>query len=151
MVEKVKFDGEQANTLLAKQLFLWDKKKKENMWLVCAAHDNEFDMKDLNKYLPVGSGNLRGADPEPLEQFLGCKKGLVNFFSIINDTDKKVKVIIDKRLVDAEWVSFHPMDNTASTAIQSASVLKIKDIAGRDDTNFEVLDFATIGGANTAA
>lgn len=147
MVEKVKFDGEHANTLLAKQLFLWDKKKKENMWLICAAHDNDFDMKDLNKYLPVGNGNLRGCDPEPLEQFLGCKKGMVNFFSMINDADKKVKVIIDKRLLEAEWASFHPMDNTASTAINREGILKIKELSGRDDSNFEVLDFSTIASA----
>jgi hypothetical protein len=67
MVATVKFEGEHANTVLAKQLFLHDKKKKENMWLVSAAVDTEVDMKALNKYLGVGSGNLRAADAEALE------------------------------------------------------------------------------------
>jgi hypothetical protein len=35
----IKFDGEHAGACLAKQLFLHDKKKKENMWLVCADVD----------------------------------------------------------------------------------------------------------------
>lgn len=78
MIEAVKFEGDHANTLLAKQLFLHDKKKKENMWLVCAGVDTEVDMKALNKYLPCGSGNLRAADLESLEKYLGCKKGLVS-------------------------------------------------------------------------
>jgi hypothetical protein len=39
MIEVVKFDGEHASTKLAKQLFLHDKKKKESVWLVCAAVD----------------------------------------------------------------------------------------------------------------
>ena len=71
MVATVKFDGEHANTVLAKQLFLHDKKKKENMWLVAAAVDTEVDMKALSKHLGVnqkrvGSGNLRGADASPM-------------------------------------------------------------------------------------
>ena len=122
-------------------MFLHDKKKKENLWLVCAAADTNVDMKALNKYLPCGSGNLRGADLETLENVLGCRKGIVNYFSIVNDTEKKVKVILDKRLVEAEWASFHPMDNTGSTAINKEGILKIKELTGRDDTNFEILDF----------
>ena len=89
------------------------------MWLVCAAADTQIDMKALNKYLKVGSGNLRAADAEPLYQFLGCQKGLVNYFSIVNDTQNKVKVIIDKAIMDGQYASFHPMDNTASTAIST--------------------------------
>lgn len=73
MKEVVKWDGEYSGAMLAKQLFLFDKKKKENMWLLCAGVDTEVDMKGLNKYLPVGSGNLRGADLESLEKYLGCK------------------------------------------------------------------------------
>lgn len=95
MLEKVKFDGDQANTLLAKNLFMWDKKKKENIWLICAGVDTEFDLKDVGKYLSVGGGNLRGADENVLYDLLGCKKGMVNYFSMLNDTDKKVKVIVD--------------------------------------------------------
>lgn len=151
MIEKVKFEGEHANTVLAKNLFLYDKKKKDNLWLVCADVNNNFDMKDLNKYLPVKNGDLRGADLETLEKVLGCRKGLVNYFSIINDTQKAVKVIMDKRLIDAERVSFHPMDNTASTSISQAAVTKIKELAGRDDTNYEVLDFTTITSADGPA
>ena len=73
MKEVVKWDGEYSGAMLAKQLFLFDKKKKENMWLICAGVDTEVDMKGLNKYLPVGSGNLRGADLESLEKYLGCR------------------------------------------------------------------------------
>jgi len=150
MVEKVKFDGEHANTVLAKQLFLFDKKKKGNMWLVCAAVDNEFDLKDLNNYLPVASGNLRGADEESLNKFLGTKKGMVSYFSMLNDTNHDVKIIMDKRLMDAPYVSFHPMDNSASCAINKEGVLKLKELAKRTDETFEILDFATISNPDAA-
>lgn len=43
--------------------------------------------------------------------------------------------------MDAEWASFHPMDNCASTAINREGIMKIRELAGRDETNFEILDF----------
>jgi Ala-tRNA(Pro) deacylase len=124
------------------------------MWLVCAAVDTNVDMKALNKYLPCSSGNLRGAGLEDLEKYLGCYKGVVNYFSIVNDTEKKVKVILDKVLLESEWASFHPMDNTGSTAINKDGILKIKELTGRDDSNFEILDFVKLvadHGADTNA
>lgn len=150
MLEKVIWDGEHANTVLAKQLFLHDKKNKENMWLVCADVNNNFDLKDLNKYLPCSSGNLRGADEDSLMKYLGCVKGLVNYFSIVNDVDKKVKLVIDKKLVDAAYASFHPMNNAASTAINKDGIMKIIELTGRDNTHYEILDFDTIKGMPNA-
>jgi hypothetical protein len=66
---------------------------------------------------------------------------------MINDVEKKVKVIIDKQLIDGEWASFHPMDCTASTAIKSAGILKLKELAGRDDASYEILDFSQFASA----
>jgi len=146
MIEVVKFDGEHADTVLAKQLFLHDKKKKENLWLVCAAADTEVDLKALNKHVKCSSGNLRAADADALEKYLGCRKGMVNYFSTINDVDKKVMVLFDKKLTEASWVSFHPMDNSASTCINQQGVQQIKELGKRDDASFEVLDFAALGG-----
>jgi hypothetical protein len=38
----VKFEGAFEKTHLAKNLFFADKKKKERMWLICAASDTKF-------------------------------------------------------------------------------------------------------------
>jgi len=69
---------------------------------------------------------------------------MVNLFSIINDKEKKVTVLMDKTLYEAEWASFHPMDNTASTAINKAGIDKLKELTGRDDQSFQIVDFSTI-------
>ena len=118
MKEVVKFDGEQASAVLAKHLFMHDKKHKENMWLIVAGVDTEIDLKALTKQLGVSSGNLRAADKESLGKYLGGFQGGVNFYSIVNDTNRAVKVIYDKFLFESEWQSFHPMDNTGSTCIK---------------------------------
>lgn len=90
MLEKVKFTGVFEKTMFAKNLFFQDKKKKERLWLVIAAHDTKFDVKDLQKEFKVGSGNLRGASLETMEATLGAKKGAVTLFSIVNDEPKAV-------------------------------------------------------------
>jgi prolyl-tRNA synthetase len=72
-----------------------DKKKKEEGYLVIAAHDTAIDMKGLTKHLKVGSGNLRGGEVEVMQAMLGAKKGAVNLFAILNDTAKKVHLIMD--------------------------------------------------------
>ena len=114
------------------------------MWLVCAAVDTDIDLKALNKHLPCASGSLRAADNESLEKYLGCRQGMCNYFSMINDAEKKVKIILDNKLIEAKFASFHPMDNTGSTAISAEGIQKLRELAGRDETNFEFMDFAKL-------
>lgn len=88
------------------------------MYLVIAAHDTNIDMKALTKHFKAGSGNLRAGDQEDMQKLLGVAKGAVSVFSIVNDTENKVKLVIDERLMnDFEYVAFHPMQNDATTAI----------------------------------
>ena len=121
------FTGEYEGTCLAKNLYMYDKRKKERAWLICAAHDTAIDMKALTKNLGVGSGNLRGGTEDTMWERLGARKGALTLFAIINDKEKKgIELVLDKRLTeDCKYVGFHPMDNTATTAISKESVLKI--------------------------
>ena len=121
------FTGDYEGTCLVKNLYLYDKKKKERAWLVCAASDTNIDMKALTKNLGVGSGNLRGGSEESMWERLGAKKGALSLFAIINDKDKKeIELILDKRITEEfKHVGFHPMDNTATTAITKESMMKI--------------------------
>jgi Ala-tRNA(Pro) deacylase len=138
----VKFVGAFEHAHLAKNLFYADKKKKERMWLVCAANDTKFQIKDLEKHLKTGSGNLRQGAFEVLEETIAAQKGAVNLYSIVNDSEKKIELIVDKRLVDDfEYVGFHPMVNTATTAIRSKDIAKIIELSGH---NASILDFSTI-------
>ena len=74
------------------------------------------------------------------------KKGAVNLFSIVNDTGKKVHLILDQRLLDAELVAFHPMQNDATTAISKADMQKVIEISLH---NPDVLDFSKLTAAAT--
>ena len=138
----VKFSGAFENAVLAKNLFFADKKKKDRMWLVCACNDTKFQTKDLEKHLKTGSGNLRAAAFEVAQDLLAAQKGAVNLYSIVNDSEKKIELIVDKRIIDEfEFVGFHPMVNTATTAIRTKDVAKIIELSGHKAT---ILDFKTI-------
>jgi hypothetical protein len=89
MLEKVVFEGDYKTATFAKNLFMWDTKSKTNrkMWLICAAHDTNMNMKAVEKALGAGNGKLRGADKEFMERILGVLPGAVNMFSILNDKE----------------------------------------------------------------
>ena len=50
---------------------------------------------------------------------LGVEQGHLSLFAKMNDPENKVKLIVDKRLLDTPMVSLHPLINTSSTIISS--------------------------------
>ena len=104
--------------MFVKNLFLRDKQKR--LYLFCAAHDADISLADLAR-LVGAPGGLRLATPEVLEEKLGLTQGSVTVFGLINDQYHDVKLIMDHRLVDGTYprILFHPMINSATTAISS--------------------------------
>ena len=144
MNEHVKFTGAFTKAEFAKNLFYQDKKKK-TMYLVVAAGSTETDLKAMWKKIGATPGNMRAAGEDILEQVLGAKKGGVTLFSIVNDVNKEVTLIVDQRLWDHfEYVGFHPMVNTATTAISRDDMKKVIEISGHEPT---IMDFSDGAGA----
>lgn len=141
MFDAIKFQGEYSSAILAKQLYCYDKKNKDKTYLICACVDTVIDMKAVARSHGIKPDNFRAADADVLYKQLGCRKGMVNFFSIINDVGNNVTVLYDKKLYGGDWQSFHPMDNHASICINKDGVDKIKDLAARDASTFQITDF----------
>jgi Ala-tRNA(Pro) deacylase len=59
-----------------------------------------------------------------LEQVLALTPGSVTPFGLINDTQRRVTVILDEEMLDSEWVNFHPLHNAASTTLRSSDLLR---------------------------
>jgi Ala-tRNA(Pro) deacylase len=96
-----------------KNLFLKD--KKDQVFLVVAEEDAPIDMKGLHKR--IGSARLSFGKPELLAELLGVVPGSVTPFGVINDTEKRVTVIVDRVLLRHEELNFHPLENVATTTI----------------------------------
>ena len=72
----------------------------------------------------------------------GNRHGLfsVSLFTLINDVNHEVTLFVDKELRNAEKVSFHPNDNTASLVISNADMMKFIQHIGNP---YEFLDLYT--------
>ncbi len=102
-----------------KNLFLKD--KKGQLWLVVADEDRPIDLKLLRRR--IGAAPLSFARAELLREVLGVEPGSVTPFAVINDPDRRVRVVLDAAVVGDGTVNAHPLTNTATTAIAAADLL----------------------------
>lgn len=103
-----------------KNLFLKDKKK--NYYLYVLREDKRADLKQLGKDL--GTSNFRFCDEETLWELLKLTKGSCTPLGIINDTENKVLLIIDKDLDQDVKLLIHPNRNTATVAVSYSDLIK---------------------------
>ena len=108
--EGIKDDIPGAHT---KNLFLKDAKGR--LWLISAQDDTEIDLKRLHTV--IGSARLSFGSAELMEQTLGVTPGSVTAFGLINDVERRLTFVLDRRLAQAERVNFHPLTNTATTGV----------------------------------
>ncbi|WP_298325303.1 prolyl-tRNA synthetase associated domain-containing protein [Asticcacaulis sp.] len=120
-----------------KNLFLKD--DKGQLWLISAEQQTQINLKALPKV--IGSGRLSFGSEERLYQALGVRPGSVTALALINDPEHKVRFILDQRLYEAEIVNFHPLINTATTALDQADFRRFLDKLGRD---YRVIDFSDV-------
>ena len=114
-----------------KSLFLRDKKKV--MWLVVALEDRRLDLKALAGL--IGAARLSFASAERLRQRLGVEPGSVTPFALMNDMagdETRVRVVLDAEMMQAAVVNYHPLTNTATTAIAPADLLRFIADCGHD-------------------
>lgn len=97
-----------------KNLFLRNRKGDAH-YLVILDQEKHLDLKLLSKQ--IGTPSLSFASEERLNKYLSLKPGSVTPFGLINDTEREVKVLIDKDLTGASKISFHPNVNTATISI----------------------------------
>lgn len=103
-----------------KNLFLKDKHK--NYYLVVLDEDKRANLKELEEKL--NTKNLRFASSEDLYLYLKLEPGSVTPLGIINDSDIKVLLILDKDLQNQSLL-FHPNTNTKTICITYADLIKI--------------------------
>ena len=109
-----------------KNLFLKD--AKDQLWLVSALQDARIDLKALPR--AIGSARLSFGSQARLGEALGVTPGSVTAFALINDPDHRVRFVLDAGLARADPVNFHPLENTATTAISQADLRRFLDGLG---------------------
>ena len=110
-----KLDGQPC-----KNLFL--KNKRGEYFLLVLPADKRADLKVVAKLLNLP--RLSFASEEELEKILGLQTGAVSPLGIINDAQKKVRLIFDAEL-QGKNLLLHPNKNTATISLPFEDLTKI--------------------------
>ncbi|OYT14791.1 MAG: prolyl-tRNA editing protein [Bacteroidetes bacterium 4572_77] len=131
--EALKYWGEMESTH-CKNLFFRNHKGKKH-YLVIFDHAKQLRIKDLEQRLK--QGKLSFASEKRMAKYLAIKPGSVSLFGLLNDQENHVHVFLDKNLLNSEYISFHPNDNTASLKISQEGFQQFLRFSGN---SFEFLD-----------
>ena len=129
-------DGHPA-TGKSKNLFLRNKKGNQH-YLVVIGSEARADLSGLAKKL--GEEKLSFASEGRLDKFLKQKPGCVSPLGLLYDQDGHVKVLIQKKILDSELLSFHPNVNTISLIISSQGFQKFLKSCSQDIIYFDDID-----------
>jgi Ala-tRNA(Pro) deacylase len=126
----------------SKNLFLRPAKGEGPFLLAVLEEERKISVNALAR--TAGAGRVEMAPAEALRAVLGVEPGSVTPFGLVNAAPGAVRVLIDAALVQGhEWVHFHPLVNSMTTAIRPAGLLRFLAELGH---RVEVLDLPAPGG-----
>lgn len=107
---------------MCKNLFLCNS-QRTRFYLLLMPGAKKFITRLVSKQ--IGSARLSFAEKEYMEKFLDITPGSVSVMGLMNDKNNNVQLLIDKELMDEEFIACHPCINTSSIK------LKMEDLLGK--------------------
>ena len=121
-----------------KNLFL--RNKKGRMWLITCLEDRQIDLKRLAEHL--GAGRFSFASADRLMKFLGVIPGAVTAFAVVNDHGGKVRLVLDRALLDSAVINLHPLTNAMTTAVSPSDLVRFLESVNHSPEIVDLDDFA---------
>jgi len=119
---------------IAKNLFVRDDKKR-NYYLLVVRQEKKVDLQVLKER--ICSRPLSFASESDLNSILGLSKGAVTPLGVINDEERKVKVMID-RAFNKSLIGIHPNENIATIWLDAAELVNIIEKHGNSVEFIEI-------------
>lgn len=107
---------------ICKNLFLCNRQETE-FYLLMMPGKKGFKTKYLSKQ--INTARLSFADEKYMLEFLDITPGSVSVFGLANDKNKRVKLLIDKPLLEEESIGCHPCVNTSVVKIKVSDLLNV--------------------------
>lgn len=107
---------------ICKNLFLCNRQQTQ-FYLVMLPGDKVFKTKQITSQL--GCARLSFAGEEHMVNLLHIHPGAVSPMGLMNDTEKKVMLVIDKDLFNNDIFGCHPCVNTASLKLSLKELVEI--------------------------
>lgn len=128
-------DHEEANTMeacneidrilevtICKNLFLCNRQETQ-FYLLMMPGDKPFKTKDLSAQ--IHSARLSFAKPEYMEEYLHIHPGAVSIMGLMNDTENRVQLLMDREVYESEELGCHPCVSTSSLRIKTKDILDV--------------------------
>ena len=106
---------------ICKNLFLCNRQQTD-FYLLLIPGDKVFKTKDLSSQ--IGSSRLSFASGEKMIELLDTEPGSLSILSLVNDKTGCVRLLIDKELLEGEYIGAHPCVNTSSLKLERADVFE---------------------------
>ena len=108
------------NTTICKNLFLCNRQETD-FYLLLMPGDKPFKTKDLSAQ--IQSSRLSFAKPEYMEKYLNITPGSVSILGLMNDSEKKVNLLIDEDILKEPYFGCHPCINTSSLKFSTEDLI----------------------------
>ena len=109
------------DTTICKNLFLCNR-QETNFYLLLMPGDKPFKTKDLSAQ--IHPARLSFAKPEYMEKYLDITPGSVSVLGLMNDSEKKVQLLIDEDVMKEPYFGCHPCINTSSLKFTTEDLTK---------------------------
>ena len=109
------------NTTICKNLFLCNRQETD-FYLLLMPGDKPFKTKDLSAQ--IHSARLSFAKPEYMEKYLDITPGSVSVLGLMNDSEKKVQLLIDEDVIKEPYFGCHPCINTSSLKFTTEDLMQ---------------------------
>ena len=109
------------NTTICKNLFLCNRQETD-FYLLLMPGDKPFKTKDLSAQ--IHSARLSFSKPEYMEKYLDITPGSVSVLGLMNDSEKKVQLLIDEDVMKEPYFGCHPCINTSSLKFTTEDLMQ---------------------------
>lgn len=109
------------DTIICKNLFLCNRQETQ-FYLLMMPGEKPFKTKDLSAQ--IHSARLSFGKPDYMEEFLHIRPGAVSIMGLMNDTENRVQLLIDRDVIESEMLGCHPCVSTSSLKLRTEDVLK---------------------------
>ena len=120
-IDRTLSEGVENGVAICKNLFLCNRQETD-FHLLLIPGDKPFKTKYLSAQ--IGSSRLSFGKPEYMEQYLDITPGSVSVMGLMNDREKKVRLLIDQDVLEEEYFACHPCINTSSLRFKTADLVE---------------------------
>ena len=120
-IDRTLSEGVEKGVAICKNLFLCNRQATD-FYLLLIPGDKPFKTNFLSAQ--IGSSRLSFAKPEYMEQYLDITPGSVSVMGLMNDKEKKVRLLIDEDVLQDEYFACHPCINTSSLRFKTSDLME---------------------------